>query len=212
MKDMIGSIIRLLAALPLEMLGVIHDLLEKLSGNSGQDWLRELKNFLKKQPCWTGVAKQVYLRLISGDYEIDATDGTETLVDARDVFDGGIDPYFRNWGADEPGKSTPATKAEVFELERDGTFPQMFGSLSPDLNRLCLTPAQIRGFARKYRDWLLTDGYVTLFLYKSHGQFFVVVVSPYIDRRLDARVSRFGSDRVWFAGGCCHVVVPQLTT
>ncbi len=209
---MLGGIVRLLAALPLEMLGVIHDLAEKLSGEFGQEWLREFKSFLRKQPCWTGVVKKVYLRLISGGHElvIDETDGTETLSDATDVFDGGIDPDFRNWQVDEPGKPTPAIKAEVFEMESDGTFPQVFGSLSSDLDRLCFTPAQIRGFARKHRDWLQTDGYATFFLYKSHGHFFVAIARFSADGRLGVRVNRFGSDNVWDAENRLRVVVPKL--
>ena len=155
--------------------------------------------------------KKVFLRLISAgeNLTIDACDGTEILADARDVF-AGIDPDFENWGADEPGASTAKTPVDVHEMENNGTFIQMFGSLNPDLDRLCFTQAQIKGFVRKYRSWLRTEGYATFFLFKSHGHFFVANVFFYSDDSLGVYVVRLERGLVWFAGYRRRIVVPKL--
>ena len=35
-----------------EAKGAVGDLLEKLAGDEGKEWLRDLKRFLRKEPCW----------------------------------------------------------------------------------------------------------------------------------------------------------------
>ena len=213
MKDMLGTLVRRIVTLPLEMLGTISDLIEKLSSEAGQQWLAELKRFLRKENCWTGVSaiKDVYLKLISGDQVlvIDACDGTNVLADAKDVF-AYTDPDLKNWKADQEGSASSETFVEVYEMEKkDGTFLQMFGSLSSDLQKLCLTQDQIIGFVKKHRQWLRTDGYGTFFLFMSNEQHFVAFVR-FSDGRLDVRVRRFGYSYVWRADSHRRVVVPQL--
>lgn len=51
-NDILGAIVRLLTALCPDFFGVVKDLLEKLSGESRQTWLAELKRFLRKEACW----------------------------------------------------------------------------------------------------------------------------------------------------------------
>lgn len=51
-NDILGSIVRLLVLVSVDFFGVIRDLLEKLSGESGRVWFDELKWFLCKKPCW----------------------------------------------------------------------------------------------------------------------------------------------------------------
>lgn len=59
-KDtMLGRITQLIAGLPLERLGVVRDIAEKLSSKEWQDWLAEFKKFLRKKPCWTGASEEV---------------------------------------------------------------------------------------------------------------------------------------------------------
>ena len=217
MKDMLGTVVRLLVAIPTEWLGTIHDLLEKLSGESGKEWLAQLKLFLRKEACWAtvvGAGEAVIspiLRLISGGeiLVIEACDGTEILADASDVFPL-IDSDFRNWGADEPGPATVDTKAAVYEMDKDAAFSQMFGSLSGDVSKLCLTQAQIKGFVKKHRRWLRTDGLATFFLFQSRGHLFVAGVYVLAAGRLKADVLRFEYSRVWGAVNRHRVVVPQL--
>ncbi len=198
------SLITLLVDKVKELGGTMEDIYRLITPAGAQTLKRIAEVIVNCKP---------YFRSVSGDHEliIDATDGTEGFIGAHDVFDGNIDPDFRNWGADEPGKPTLATKVEVLELERDGTFPQMFGSLSHDLDRLCLTPAQIRGFARKYRDWFRLDGRATFFLYWSHGHLFVAFAYLSVSGKLRASVSRFERGYARDAELSNRVVVPKLT-
>ena len=151
------------------------------------------------------------LKLISGDggIVIDAVDGSETLADANDVF-GYIDSDFKNYGTDEPGIPTNKTPVRVHEIVKDATFVQIFGSLSGDLNKLCLTQAQIKYFCMKHRTWLCTYGYGTLFLFKSKNTFFVAGVGVNSGDTLEVNVDRLEDSHVWHAENRRRVVVPQL--
>lgn len=211
-KDMLGAVVRRIVELPLEMLGVICDLVEKLSGETGQQWLAELKKFLRKENCWTNIVKEAILRLISGGESLvlDAVDGTEILADAKDVFPGGIDSDFVNWVANEPGRPTAETPVDVHEMTKDATFSQMFGELNADVRKLCLTQHQIKSFAKKHRGWLRTDGYGTFFLFESEGHFFVADVGFNSSDDLRVLVDRFEYSDVWSAGLRPRLVVPQL--
>lgn len=211
MKDMLGRLVRKVADLPLEMLGVLCDLAEKLSSDAGQQWLAELKSFLRKENCWTGAVKESFLRLISGGQELmlDAVDGTATLFEAKDVF-AWRDPDFENWEANESGRATSETPVEVRELVGDATFAQMFGELNVDVRKLCLTQHQIKEFVQRHRNWLRTEGYATFFLFESKRHFFVAYVNFHSDGSLYVYVFRFEHDFVWHAERRHRVVVPRL--
>ena len=155
-----------------------------------------------------------FLKLISGavSLTVDAVDGTEILADAKDMFLAGIDSDFINWGADEPGRPTAETSVDVYEMqqEKDATFSQMFGDLSSDVRRLCLTQHQIKNFVKKHRNWLRTEGYATFFLFESKGHFFVASVDVHSGGRLYVSVRLFGSAHVWDAELRRRLVVPKL--
>ncbi|MDR3559229.1 MAG: hypothetical protein P4L62_01740 [Candidatus Pacebacteria bacterium] len=211
MKDMLGTLVRKIVDLPLDVIRVLCDLVEKLSGEAGQQWLAELKNFLRKENCWTGVVVETILRLISigESLVLDAADGKEILAKAKDVF-AYIDPDFKNWGADEPGSATGEMPVAVYEMTQDGTFAHIFGSLNADVYKLCFTQAQIKAFVKKHRRWLRTDGYGTFFLFRSHGEVFVADVNFISGASLRVHVYRFGYDYVWNVAYRPRVVVPQL--
>lgn len=156
-------------------------------------------------------AKKAILKLISGNEQltVDAADGTEILADANGVFDD-IEGDFRNWGADETGVATEETDVDVYEMEQDANFAQMAASVSSDVEKLCLTQAQIKGFARKHRTWLQQNGYATFFFFKSHGEIFVAIVLVGSDGSLRCGVRRFVRSVVWSADYRRRVVVPQL--
>ncbi len=153
-----------------------------------------------------------FLKLISGDENltIDAVDGSEIIAGSDDMFEAGIDSDFVKWGANERGVATVETPVDVHELVKNATFTQMFGSLSADVSRFCLTQHQIKTFIKNHRNWLRTDGYATLFLFKSNNQFFVANVYLRSDGRLAVCVYEFARDRVWTAGYRYRIVVPQL--
>lgn len=143
--------------------------------------------------------------------EIDSSSGTETLAEAADVFTSWIDSDFKNWNTNKPGITTKEQAVDVHELIQDATFAQMFGSLGTDLDKLCLTQAQIKNFCKKHPNWLRTDGYATFFLFKVEDQFFVARVDVQ-SAGLRVSVHRFEYDRVWDAEDSRRMVVPQLET
>lgn len=212
---MLGKVVALVVTMSDDCISVLVDLLEKLSSNSGGEWLGELKHFLRKEPCWVVVN---YLRKLSGTPIIlTATDGTATIAESNDVFDGYIDPDFKNWKLDNSSEARPEAKVEVYELVKDGRFKQFFsstinGSVAPDdLRKLCLTQHQIVDFCRNHRGELRTDGFATFFLFegKKKGEFFVAGVRFVSDGRLDVDVRRFSDDGVWDAEDRLRVVLPQ---
>jgi len=208
-KDMLGTLVKKIVDLPSETLGVVCDLAEKLASEVGWEWLTELKKFLRKEKCWVGVVKGNFLKLISGGESLvlDAVDGTETLANARDVF-AYIDPDLKNWGTDDKGSATEKASVVVYEMCGDATFAQMFGELSSDTKKLCLTQHQIKKFVKKFPNWFCQDGYSTFFLFESNGNFFVASVSSGSSGEFGVGVDRFEYSRVWDAGNRRRVVAP----
>ena len=51
--DMLGKLIKLIIGLPVEVIGTLYDLAEKLGGKKeGKIWLAALKRFLRKENPW----------------------------------------------------------------------------------------------------------------------------------------------------------------
>ena len=142
---------------------------------------------------------------------LDALDGKETLVNATKVFSSGIDGNFKEWNTDKPGIATKEQTVDVHELVKDATFAQMFGSLGTDLDKLCLTQAQIINFCKKYPKWLHQDGYAIFFLFKVEDQFFVACVFSTSYHLGAAYMFPFETIKVWPAWFSYCLVVPQLT-
>ncbi len=194
----------------LESVGVSYEDIHKLGGDTKLG--RQLVHV-----CAEAIARFVrgvegeFLKLIPGAQPvvIEAVSGTEVLADATDTF-AYIDSDFKGYGADAPGPATKDTPVFVYELTEDATFAQMFASLGTDLNKACLTQAQIKCFVRKHRNWLRTDGYGTFFLFKSKDQFFVADVDVHSDGTLGVGVYRLEYDYVWHAGLRHRVVALQL--
>lgn len=134
-------------------------------------------------------------------------EGARTLPQARDVFNG--DAHSLLWHACRPGVDTAETPVSVYELHEDANFRTMFGSLSENVESLCLTQSQIIAFCELHRDKLRTDEQPTFFLYKSSGEFFVADVRVDAHGCLSVDVHCFGSDRCWWADELRRVIVPQ---
>ena len=212
MNEMLGKIMMLIVTAPKETYGALVDLLEKLSGQDGQEWLRRLRLFLRKQGGEEGVLRKIYTRCISGaeTLTLDATDGTETIAPAGDVFTDGINGGFVRWNLDVPSQPTEEQKVSVNEMIRGGTFYNIYSDLSSSLNSLCLTQAQIINFVKKYRKYLRTEGYGTFFLFKRGEEFFVAGVYVDVYGSLGVRVYRLANGNIWYAEYQHRVVVPQL--
>lgn len=152
-----------------------------------------------------------YLHLLSNQpLVIGPTDGSKIIADAADVFTAGIDVDFRKWGTNKPGIATKETLISVYELAQDSAFAQMFSSLSSDLDKLCLTQAQIIKLVTTHRNQLRTGGYGNFFLFKSNGDLFVASVYVYDDGSLYAYVRRFGNANVCHAAHHHRLFAPQL--
>jgi len=155
--------------------------------------------------------KNSILSLISGNEKlmIEASDGKDYIFDAKRTFKSGIDPDFKNRGLNKSGPATEEILVDVNEMTGDGTFVQIFTTLSSDLEKLVMTQAQIIRFCEKYPTWLRQEGYATFFLTKVGNEYFVVGVNVnYVG--LVVGVDRLGGGHVWVGGYRHRVVSPQL--
>lgn len=132
---------------------------------------------------------------------IPKTKGDRVIADSK-LFSY-IDSDFKKWGADKPEGRTSAVKADVFEMTKDATFSEMFGT-GP-----FLTQDQILWFVENKKDLLANDWY-TFFPFKSGDEFFVAYVCVSSDGSLEAYVGRLSYDHVWHAEYRYRFVVPQL--
>jgi hypothetical protein len=148
------------------------------------------------------------LRLISGTKPLvlGPTDGRETLACATEIFRY-IDSNFKHWSCDLVEPPAMESRVQVYEMIRDSTFQEMFGSLGVALDRLILTQAQITQFVRRYSDWLKKGGNGTFFPFKVGDEFFVAALYQFWDGRLGARVRRLSLDRVFRATKCHRLVL-----
>ena len=137
------------------------------------------------------------------------TTAATTLAQANEVFTGYLDSDFQNWSTNKSGADTPEASLDVYEMKKNGTFADIFGSFGINLRSLCLSQGQIKEFALTHRHLLRQDGYATLFLFEVNGEMFVANV--YVGGgKLKAGVLRFSDSSVWRADDRRRVVVPQL--
>lgn len=132
----------------------------------------------------------------------------DTIARADDVFYY-IDSDFENYGTDKKSLKAEETKMAVLEMEKDGTFEEIFNSISKNTDSLCLTQAQIIEFAKTEKDKLRDGGYATFFLFKVGETFFVADVHVN-DGELEVGARQLSSDNVWSAEYRRRIVVPQL--
>jgi hypothetical protein len=97
------------------------------------------------------------------------------------------------------GAPTQETPARVYEMARDSTFQELFGGFGVAVESLALTQAQIKQFAKYYRDWLKKGGNGTFFLFRVGNEFFVAAVYFFSDARLGIRVRGLALERVFRA-------------
>jgi len=144
---------------------------------------------------------------------IGATNGTETLASADDVFSS-ISPDFKNWGCDKDELATPETAVAVYEQIEDATYPEIFGSVDQNLDRLVLTTPQIRSFVVNNAKAYLLEAEWTCFrsLFKVGNEFFIADVRVLTGGNRDVRVTRFSDGSVRHAKYHHRIVVPQLAT
>jgi len=154
------------------------------------------------------------LKLISEDRNviIGATDGTETLASATEVFSY-ISPDFKNWGCDKAEQATPETSVKVYEQTEDAEYPKIFGSINQNFDLLVLTTPQIKSFiVNNAKDFLLEAEWTCFrFLFKTGDDFFVADVRILSDGNRDIRITRFSDGSVRHAKYRHRIVIPLLT-
>lgn len=140
------------------------------------------------------------------DIKIKKTAGTKLIKDAKYVFYW-IDSDFANYGLTTEEIETVPTNVEIFEMDKDATFRELF----TDPEHQWMTQEQVITFVTNEKDKLQQDGYATFFLLKKDNQFFVAEVLV-VSVGLGVGVFRFGHDDVWRAVDRHRVVVPRLDT
>ena len=120
------------------------------------------------------------------------------------LFTGYLDSDFKDWNLEET-KDAKAIKIDVCEMDKDGTFKDIF----TDREAMCLTQGQILEVIKNHRDLLCKDWH-TFFLFKVGTEFFVAFVRFDGGGRLRVRVHRFSFVYVWHAESGHRIVVPQL--
>lgn len=72
---------------------------------------------------------------------------------------------------------TKKAKVSVYDLVIGGIYADIFGGMSGNFKRLCLTQAQVVQFAEKHYDYLLDNGHGTFFpvKYGKYGNKFFVI-------------------------------------
>lgn len=147
------------------------------------------------------------MQLLHSNIKIPAC-SKDTIARADDVFTSWIDSDFTNWGTDVKSPKTEETELAVFEVDKDRTFKDIFGSISKNTDSMCLTQAQIIAFVKEHKDKLRTEEWATFFLFKVNDEVFVAGVRLDSDERPRAGVYRVSSGYVWDAGRRPRVVVP----
>ncbi len=97
------------------------------------------------------------------------------------------------------GAQTQETPVRVYEMARDSTFQELFGGFGVAVESLALTQAQIKQFAKYYREWLKKGGNGTFFLVRVGNEFFLAAVYFFSDGRLGIRLRGVTLDRVFRA-------------
>ncbi|SRR6266404_164050 len=151
------------------------------------------------------------LKLISDEEALllDPADGQETLCQATDVFRY-IDHNFERWNCNVVGAPTKETAVHVYEMIRNSTFQELFGGFGVALDSLALTQAQIKQFAKNYRDWLQEDGNGTFFMFKIGNEFFVAAAYFFSDGQIGMRLRRLTLERVFRAQKHHRLVVKSF--
>lgn len=159
-----------------EIVGPVKDLLDRISGSQGREWLRLLNSLAllprevrdqiqvlctnmlgSDQVNWesglTEFLEKVPQRLNPyyakfGSGILPVTTGKRNFVNSRNLFK--INSYeeqdFQTWGIDVEEQPTEEEPFEIFRLVKAGTFEESYNAFVVDLSRLCWSQDQIITF------------------------------------------------------------------
>jgi hypothetical protein len=122
-----------------------------------------------------------FLKLLSRDHTVEATDGKYDPEAFEKVFTGHIDPKIRDHiPADIADNPTAETKFERYHLKKKCPFEQLFGNANvvvENMDKTFFTKTQIKSIVENSPELLLTDGHHNFFFYenKRHDRFVLCV-------------------------------------
>lgn len=195
--------------------GSIGDLLEKLAGENGKEYLAEFKRFLRKEKCWHGedIPESALLECISRDKSpiISACYGNRTLTGATKIFQY-IDPdILERCSVGEPTEETVLCVSRVM---KPTSLEEVFESFGKDFRDLSLTQEQILVFCEKHYNWLVGAD-ISFFLHKGKEGKFSIIRVNHGEQAMIVCSDRFkklrAGSRIGIGGylGVHNVVVPQ---
>jgi len=197
---------------------LFNSALKKLVNSSEE----ELDGFLKMKLEKKDKSNILSLISVGQNLVLKALDGSRLIYKAKKTFKSHIDSDFVGWGLNKSGIATPETPIQVHEMTGDGTFINIFSSLSGNWNQKWLSQDQVIEFCETLPTWLRQDEYATMFLCKINenkpifedkpqDNLVVVCVCVFSDG-LSVCVDRLEDDAVWRGEYRHRVVSPQLIT
>lgn len=195
-----------------------------LSPEVGDEWLRELNKFLRREPCWIPVTEaatkraekvKVYLRRLF-TFKLGAVVGKDTYATALQAFRARFDLDFENRGIVFSGVASEIEVA-TDELAGNGKFSEFLGNTAVELEKRRMLGSQFLAICRDNPGKLLRYGYANFFVLTKGDEAVmkdlsnVFVARVYLLRRgwLDARLDGFRFGRVWFGVNRYRVFSPQ---
>jgi hypothetical protein len=172
-----------------------------------QEVHKSAEEFVKEEEVKT----KPFTNIVKRGVKLPACNGKDFISEAKHTFKFWMDIDFKGCGLDVKGKSTKEQLLEVREITEDGTFKDIFSSLSEDLDKLVVTQSQIIRFCEKYPTLLRQEGYATFFLIKEDNEYFVVYVYV-LSAGLNVNVYRLEYGLVWRGQHLRRVVFPQLVS
>lgn len=209
-----------------KFLGLLRQLITNLLGPHGFEWGEELKKFLKKQPSWEQTddltrkdfGSMCCVRPVSSGisgipslFELD-------LVQVGNLFRGGVDPNFLEGATGLKDQSVLETPTSHYILTKHATGQDIFGR--HDLDKFCLTNAQIIMWAILNKDYLPSAGSVKgrsfLFLFKGTDGFFIAKICFFNEgvgwpRGLKLSTQVLSDNYVFDPSVQTEIVIPQLS-
>jgi hypothetical protein len=118
------------------------------------------------------VNAQKFIQPIPGQDKltIEPTSGREKLTDGTSII---VDQNYRNYNLDQPCSATAATSAEVYALNNEASFDDIFAT-DAEKDKVALTVPQVKNAIAKYT--IAFKNTTVFFLVKNGGRFYVLQV------------------------------------
>ena len=180
-----------------------------LSPEVGEETLRELKRFNRKEPCWVPTknkweVKNSLLRLLT--FPIEGTSGKANYETAWAVFAEGYSSRFEKWGIVFSGVA-PKTRVAIHGFAEGGSYSDFLGNTAEQLEKRRLLGSQFLDVCRYHSHRLVRDGYRNFFVLTRGDEVVakdlsnVFVASVYVDlelgRRFQTELHEFRKNGTW---------------